>query len=166
MSNPIYKPRTPYPLHFSFPYYLISLLLYLTIGVPTKGFRNVDYYSDDEDAMGIDLSNTAEFPSNLSPDGSDFLSPRGGADDGKEEAQQFHGVSFAQMLNKKSQVVSPPQAKGRNSAPVYRSLQGNKLSLLLLFSFHVPSVTRGFPRGKLLLKELYEISKNKQTKEL
>jgi len=92
------------------------------------GFRNVDYYSDDEDAMGIDLSNTAEFPSNLSPDGSDFLSPRGGADDGKEEAQQFHGVSFAQMLNKKSQVVSPPQAKGRNSAPVYRSLQGPELT--------------------------------------
>jgi len=87
----------------------------------SHGFRTIEY-SDDEDAMGIDLSNTAEFPSNLSPDGNDHHA-RVMTYEEKEDSQQFHGVSFAQMLNKKSEVIAP-QKKDRNSAPVYRSLQG------------------------------------------
>lgn len=74
-------------------------------GNKQHGFRSIDY--DDDDDISIDLSNTADFPSGLSPE-ADECDVK--CKERKEEPgtqQQFNGPSFAQMLNKKSEEISP-----------------------------------------------------------
>jgi len=67
-------------------------------GNKEHGFRYTEEYDPEDE---IDLSNNVEFPSNLSP-GSEREEPG-------TSPQQFQGVSFAQMLNKKTETTSPPK---------------------------------------------------------
>lgn len=88
------------------------------------GFRNIEY-DDDEEEIGIDLSNTEEFPSGLSPDGNEHDTKVVCEDKDDGGSQQFQGMSFAQMLNKKSDNVNSHQKERESTAnTVYRSLQG------------------------------------------